>query len=57
MVPELRENATRLGGRLQVFTSARDSFAALFAQGLTPLRLGTEEECNSSPRPVWTGRG
>jgi len=43
---ELRENAARLGGRLQAFTSARDYFAALFDQGVTPLRLGTDEERN-----------
>jgi chromosome partition protein MukB len=43
-LPELRENAARLGGKLQVFASARDYFAALFEQGVTPLRLGTEEE-------------
>jgi chromosome partition protein MukB len=41
---ELRETAARLGGRLQVFTSARDYFSMLFDQGVTPLRLGTEEE-------------
>src|SRR5262245_50861315 len=45
-LPELRENAARLGGRLQSFTSARDYFAALFEQGVTPLRLGTDEERN-----------
>ena len=45
-LPELRENAARLGGRLQSFTSARDYFAALFDQGVTPLRLGTDEERN-----------
>ena len=45
-LPELRENAARLGGRLQVFTSARDYFAVLFEQGVTPLRLGTDEERN-----------
>src|SRR5690348_1485669 len=43
-LPELRENAARLGGRLQSFSSARDYFAALFDHGVTPLRLGTEEE-------------
>ncbi|MGO8996298.1 MAG: chromosome partition protein MukB [Polyangiaceae bacterium] len=43
---ELRESAARLGGRLQVFTSARDYFAALFDEGVTPLRLGTDEERN-----------
>jgi chromosome partition protein MukB len=32
-LPELRENAARLGGRLQVFPSARDYFAALFDKG------------------------
>src|SRR5260221_7210170 len=31
---ELRENAARLGGRLQVFPSAREYFIALFAQGV-----------------------
>jgi chromosome partition protein MukB len=45
-LPELRENAARLGGRLQSFTSARDYFAALFDLGVTPLRLGTDEERN-----------
>jgi chromosome partition protein MukB len=43
---ELRENAARLGGRMQVFGTARDYFAALFDQGVTPLRLGTDEERN-----------
>ncbi len=45
-LPELRENAARLGGRLQSFSSARDYFAALFDHGVTPLRLGTDEERN-----------
>ena len=43
---ELRENATRLGGRMQVLGTARDYFAALFDHGVTPLRLGTDEERN-----------
>ena len=43
---ELRENAARLGGRMQVFGTARDYFAALFDHGVTPLRLGTDEERN-----------
>jgi len=43
---ELRENAARLGGRLTSFASAREYFAALFDQGVTPLRLGTDEERN-----------
>ena len=41
---ELRENAARLGGRMQVFGTARDYFAALFDHGVTPLRLATDEE-------------
>lgn len=45
-LPELRENAARLGGRLQSFPSAREYFAALFDEGVTPLRLGTDEERN-----------
>src|SRR5689334_7134651 len=38
---ELRENAARLGGRLQLFTSARDYFGALFDHGVSPLPLAT----------------
>jgi chromosome partition protein MukB len=45
-LPELRESAVRLGGRLQTFASAREYFAALFEQGVTPMRLGTDEERN-----------
>ena len=45
-LPELRENAARLGGRLQVFSSVRDYFAALFEADVIPLRLGTDEERN-----------
>lgn len=43
-LPELRESAARLGGTLKVFSSAREYFAALFEAGVTPLRLGTDEE-------------
>ncbi|MDE0456244.1 MAG: chromosome partition protein MukB [Chromatiales bacterium] len=43
---ELRENAARLGGRMQVFGTARDYFAALFDHGVAPLRLGTDGERN-----------
>ncbi|MCU0726881.1 MAG: chromosome partition protein MukB, partial [Planctomycetes bacterium] len=43
-LPELRKNAARLGGRLHVFTTAREYFLALFEHGVTPLRLGTDEE-------------
>ncbi len=45
-LPELQESAARLGGRLQRFPSAREYFAALFDEGVTPLRLGTDEERN-----------
>ncbi|CAN95857.1 cell division protein [Sorangium cellulosum So ce56] len=45
-LPELRESAARLGGRLQAFPSAREYFAELFDRGVTPLRLGTDEERN-----------
>lgn len=47
LVPELgdlRENVTRLGGRIQVFKTAKDYFAALFERGITPLRLAADEE-------------
>lgn len=43
---ELRENAARLGGRMQAFGTARDYFSALFDHGVTPLRLATDEERN-----------
>ena len=43
---ELRDNAARLGGRLQTFSTAREYFAALFEHGITPMRLGTDEERN-----------
>lgn len=42
-LPELRENAARLGGRLQT-RSAREYFADLFDAGALPMRLGTDEE-------------
>src|SRR5205823_3712889 len=45
-LPELKENAARLGGRLQVFPTARDYFGALFDHGVLPLRVGTDEERN-----------
>ncbi len=46
-VPELddiRSAVTRLGGKLQVFGSAKDYFGALFERGVNPLRLATDEE-------------
>ena len=45
-LPELRENAARLGGRLLAFSSARDYFTTLFEYGVTPLRLSTDEDRN-----------
>lgn len=41
---ELRENVARLGGRMQVFRTGKEYFAALFERGITPLRLVTDEE-------------
>jgi len=46
-VPELddvRAAVTRLGGKIQVFGSAKDYFGALFERGVNPLRLATDEE-------------
>jgi chromosome partition protein MukB len=43
---ELRDNVARCGGRLEWFASARDYFAKLFDLGVTPLKLGTDEERN-----------
>jgi chromosome partition protein MukB len=49
MVPdldELRANVARAGARIEVFETAKDYFAALFDRGVTPLRMGTDEERN-----------
>lgn len=43
-VQDLRENVTRLGGRLQVFRTAKEYFTALFDRGVTPLRLALDDE-------------
>lgn len=43
-IEELRGNVTRLGGRIQVFRTAKDYFAALFDRGITPLRLVADAE-------------
>lgn len=43
---ELRENVASVGGRVLVFNTAREYFATLFDYGVTPLRLGTDEERN-----------
>jgi chromosome partition protein MukB len=49
MVPdldELRANVARVGGRIEVFETAKDYFAALFDRGVAPLRMSTDEERN-----------
>lgn len=46
-VPELDEitaAVTRAGGAATVFRTIKDYFAALFERGITPMRLGTDEE-------------
>lgn len=46
-VPEsqrLRELAAQAGGKLKMFASAKDYFVELFDRGVTPLRLGAEDE-------------
>lgn len=46
-IPEMegiRQNAARLGGKLESFGSAKDYFAKLFDYGVTPIRLVSEEE-------------
>ena len=45
-LPELRENVASLGAHLKVFGTAREYFAALFEYGITPMRMGTDEERN-----------
>lgn len=47
LVPELgdlRENVARLGGRIQIFQTAKEYFSTLFDRGITPLRLVADEE-------------
>jgi chromosome partition protein MukB len=43
---ELADNAKALGGTLQRFSTAKEYFAALFESGVSPLRLGSDEERN-----------
>jgi len=43
---ELSENARALGGTLQSYGTAKEYFAALFEQGISPLRLSTDEDRN-----------
>jgi chromosome partition protein MukB len=41
---ELSENARALGGSLHSYGTAKEYFAALFEQGISPLRLSTDED-------------
>ncbi|HYQ41145.1 MAG TPA: chromosome partition protein MukB [Polyangiaceae bacterium] len=43
---ELSENARALGGALHGYGTAKEYFAALFEQGVSPLRLSTDEDRN-----------
>ena len=43
---ELSENARALGGTLHGYGTAKEYFAALFEQGISPLRLSTDEDRN-----------
>jgi len=43
---ELSENARALGGTLHVFDTVKEYFAALFEQGIGPLRLSSDEDRN-----------
>lgn len=45
-LPEVKTTVTELGGTLQVFNSSKDYFAKLFDLGISPLRLGLDEERN-----------
>lgn len=43
---EIKEQVEHTNASLQVFTSSKDYFAKLFELGVTPLRLGLDEERN-----------
>ena len=43
---ELTENARALGGTLHNYGTVKEYFAALFEQGVSPLRLSTDEDRN-----------
>jgi chromosome partition protein MukB len=43
---ELNENVRALGGTLQSYGTVKEYFAALFDQGISPLRLSTDEDRN-----------
>jgi chromosome partition protein MukB len=41
---ELKQNARKLGASIEIFASTKDYLAFLFEQGVTPLRLTSDEE-------------
>jgi chromosome partition protein MukB len=41
---ELKDNVGRFGGRLASYSSAKEYLAVLFEHGITPMRLGSDEE-------------
>lgn len=43
---EIRASVKAHGGKLEVFRTVKDYFAALFERGVTPLRLSTDEDRN-----------
>lgn len=43
---EIKATVTELGGTLQIFNSTKDYFSKLFELGISPLRLGLDEERN-----------
>lgn len=45
-INDLRENVALRGGHLTVHRTARDYFSTLFNLGISPMRLGTDEERN-----------
>jgi chromosome partition protein MukB len=46
VLDEVRAAVTRCGGKLEVFATTKDYFAALFDRGVTPLRMATDEDRN-----------
>ncbi|WP_394823589.1 chromosome partition protein MukB [Pendulispora albinea] len=45
-IQEVRAKVGRLSGKIDVFSTAKEYFAALFEHGITPLRLATDEDRN-----------
>jgi chromosome partition protein MukB len=46
VLDEVRAAVARRGGKLEVFATTKDYFAALFDRGVTPLRMATDEDRN-----------